>query len=215
MSTKQGSLQALTRVEMFPANWIGEATGNKPTVMKCKLYIGSGVNVMLLTTYKHINYSEFDREDTSTNRYYQNEITVKDYNGNPIQQYGIKSYLHKWNNQILEICLLHCRGRRIHIARIEHTEKDRDHHNAPQNHNGDNWHPPKPQNLSCCEQRASGVNSLGAAGPAEQAQCSRLAEATQTTSGQGYVRPNNNRMLSFFQKDYTLRCIINRRLGEH
>ena len=42
--------QAFTKLEMFPTNWIGKATGKKPTIMKCKLDTGARVNVMPLST---------------------------------------------------------------------------------------------------------------------------------------------------------------------
>ena len=47
MSKKQ-SHQAFTKVEMFPTNWMGKATGKKPVIMKCKLDTGASVNIMPL-----------------------------------------------------------------------------------------------------------------------------------------------------------------------
>ena len=54
--------QAFTKVEMFTTNWMGKATGSKPAIMKCKLDTGAGVNVMPLSTYQHVNPSEFDKK---------------------------------------------------------------------------------------------------------------------------------------------------------
>ena len=52
---KTKSHQAFTKLEMFPTNWMGEATGKKATLMKCKLDTGASVNVMPLSTYQTIN----------------------------------------------------------------------------------------------------------------------------------------------------------------
>ena len=54
---KTKSHQAFTKVEMFPVNWMGKTTGEKPNIMKCKLDIGASVNVMPLSTYQHIHPS--------------------------------------------------------------------------------------------------------------------------------------------------------------
>ena len=56
---KTRSYQAFTRVQMFPMNGMGKATGNKSKGMKCKLDTGPGINIMPLLIY---NPSEFNEQ---------------------------------------------------------------------------------------------------------------------------------------------------------
>ena len=96
---KTKSCQAFTRVQMFPMNRMGKAAGNKPKDMKCKLDTGVGVNIMPLSIYQYISPSEFDEQCKPTDGHGQYRTILKDYNGNPIQQYGIRVILGKWNHQ--------------------------------------------------------------------------------------------------------------------
>ena len=47
--------QAFTRVQLFPRNRMGKATGNKPKGMKCKLDTGTGVSIIPLSIYQYVN----------------------------------------------------------------------------------------------------------------------------------------------------------------
>ena len=80
---------------MFPTNRMGKATGNKPKGMTCKLDTGAGVNIMPLLTYKYINPSEFNEQGKPIDGHGQYISILKDYCGNPIQQYGIRVILGK------------------------------------------------------------------------------------------------------------------------
>ena len=93
---KTKSHQAFTKVEIFPTNWMVKATGNKPTIMKCKLDTGTGV--MPVPIYQHTNPSEFDRKGQFIGGYHQDWTILKGYNCIPIQQYGIRVIFSKWNN---------------------------------------------------------------------------------------------------------------------
>ena len=84
---------------MFPMNRLGKATDNKPKGMKCKLDTGAGVNIMHLSIYQYINPSEFDEQGKPIDGHGHYRTILKDYNGNPIQQYGIRVILGKWNHQ--------------------------------------------------------------------------------------------------------------------
>ena len=55
MPTKQGVTKPFTRVQMFPMNRMGKATGNKPKGIKCKLDTGAGVTIMPLSIYQYIS----------------------------------------------------------------------------------------------------------------------------------------------------------------
>ena len=70
-----------------------------PTGMKCKLNRGACVIIMLLPTYKYISPSEFDEQGKPSDGHGQYRSILKDYNGNPMQQYQIRVILGKWNNQ--------------------------------------------------------------------------------------------------------------------
>ena len=104
------SHQAFTRVLMFPTNRMGKATDNKPKGMKCKLDTGVCINIMPLSTHKYINSSEFDEQGKSIDGCGQYRSILKDYNGNPIQQYGIKVTLGKWNNQYWNFHVVEAEG---------------------------------------------------------------------------------------------------------
>ena len=93
-----------TRVETFPANRTGKATGKIPKGMKFKLDKGAGVNTMPLLTYKHINPSEFDKQDKPIECYGQDGTRLKDCNGNPIQLCGTRVIPGKWNCLRLNPC---------------------------------------------------------------------------------------------------------------
>ena len=54
---------------------------------------------MPLSTYKYINPWEFDEQIKPIDGHGQYRSILKDYNGNPIPQYGITVILGKWNNQ--------------------------------------------------------------------------------------------------------------------
>ena len=84
------SHQAFTRVQMFPMNQMGKATGNKPKGIKCKLDTGAGVSIMSLSIYQYINPSEFYEQGKPIDGHGQYETILKDYKGNHIQQYGIR-----------------------------------------------------------------------------------------------------------------------------
>ena len=96
---KTRSHQMVTQVEMFPTNGMGKVTGKNPTIMKCKPDTGASVNVMPLSTYQYINPSKFDKKGQPISGYGHNRTILKGYNGNPIQHYGIRVILGKWNNQ--------------------------------------------------------------------------------------------------------------------
>ena len=96
---KTKSHKSFTKVEMFPTNWMGKATGKKATLMKCKLDTGASVNVMLLSTYQKINHSEFDKKGQHIGGYGHDRPILNGCNGNPIKQYGIRVILGKWNNE--------------------------------------------------------------------------------------------------------------------
>ena len=54
---------------------------------------------MPLSIYQYINPSEFDENGKPIDGHGQYKTILKDYNGNPIQQYGIKVIHGKWNHQ--------------------------------------------------------------------------------------------------------------------
>ena len=93
------SHQSFTRIQMFPMNKMGKATDNKPKGMKYKLDTGAGVNIMPLSIYQYINPSEFDEQGRPIDGHGQYKTILKDYNGNPTQQYGTRVILGKWNHQ--------------------------------------------------------------------------------------------------------------------
>ena len=78
---------------------MGKAMGNKPKGMKCKLDTWAGVSIMPLSMYQYINPSEFDEQGKPIDGHGQYKTILKDYSGNPIQQYGIRVILGKWNQQ--------------------------------------------------------------------------------------------------------------------
>ena len=96
---KTRSHPAFTRVQIFPMNRMGKAKGNKPRGMKSKLDTGAGINIKPLSIYQHINPSEFDGQGKPIDGHGQYKTNLKDYNGNPIQQYRIRVILGKWNHQ--------------------------------------------------------------------------------------------------------------------
>ena len=128
---KTKSHQAFTKVEMFPANWMGKETGKKPTIMKCKLDTGASGNVMPLSMYQHINPSEFDKKCQPITGYGHDRTILKGYNGNPIQQYCIRVILYKWNNQYWRYVFHIVEARRTSTASAEYIKKDVDLHSTP------------------------------------------------------------------------------------
>ena len=54
---------------------------------------------MPLSPYKYINPSVFDEQGKPIDGHGQYRTILKDDNGNPIQQYGIRDILGKWKNQ--------------------------------------------------------------------------------------------------------------------
>ena len=99
MSTKQGVTKHLQETQLFPMNRMGKVTGNKPKATKCKLDTGASVHIMPLSICQYINPSEFDEQGKPIDGHGQYKTILKDYNGNPIQQYGIKVILGTWNHQ--------------------------------------------------------------------------------------------------------------------
>ena len=124
-----------------PIGWVRQQVTNKK-VLNVSVTQGQVWMSLPITTYKRVNPSEFDREDKPIDGYGKDRAILKDYNSNSIQQYGI-SYCRQIEKPVLESCLLHCRGKRTHTTRIEHTKKDGHLHKVPWSHSGYNWHPLK------------------------------------------------------------------------
>ena len=175
-------------------NGIGKAIGNKPKVMKCKLETGAGVNIMPLSIYKPL---EFDEQGKPTNGHGQYRTIQKDYNGNLIQQYGIRVILGKWNHQYWRFVfrvveaevpiLLGLNMRKMGLF-TRHPRVLTDIHQEQQNQ------------ARCNPMEVESTTIQGAAGPASEIQCSRPADYNQTPTGQGYVNPrsiNNKISVSF------------------
>ena len=110
---------------------MGKASGKKPKGMKCKLDTGAGVNIMPLSIYQYINPSEFNEQGKPIGGHGQYKNILKDYNGNPIQQYGIRVISWQMELPILEICFPYCRSRRTHTAWTEYNEENGALHEAP------------------------------------------------------------------------------------
>ena len=88
---KTRSHQTFIRVQMFPHNRKGKVTGNMPKGMKFKLHMGSSINIMPISTYKY-------KQVKPINGHGPDRPTVKNYNSNTTQQYGMRIILGKWNN---------------------------------------------------------------------------------------------------------------------
>ena len=67
--------------------------------MKGKLDTGASVNVMPISTYQHMNPSDFDKKVQPISGYGHERTILKGYSGNHIKQYGIRVILGKWDNQ--------------------------------------------------------------------------------------------------------------------
>ena len=118
--------------------------------------------------------SEFDKKGQPISGYGQERTILKGYNGNPIQQYGIRVILGKWNNEYWRFVpvLLGLNTLRKMEIFIEHpsvtTETSEIH--------------PELQNLTRYDKKhmESMDNSQGAAEPAKQTQHIIQAEPTMT-----------------------------------
>ena len=165
-------------------NRVGKATGNKPKGMKCKLDTGAGVNIIPLSIYQYINPLEFDEQGMLIDGHGQHRTILKDYSGNPIQQYGIMVILGKWNHQywkfvfhiveaegpiLLALCTMRKMGLFMRHPRVS-TETTAIHQ------------------ARCDPMKVESTTRQGAAGPAVEIQCSRPADYTWTPTGQGYVK---------------------------
>ena len=62
---------------MFQTNGIGNATGDKLLVIKCKLDTEAGVNVMPVSTYQYVNTLEFDEQGKPDGGYGKNRTILK------------------------------------------------------------------------------------------------------------------------------------------
>ena len=213
---KTRSQQALTRVLMFATNRMGKVTGNKPKGMKCKLDTGAGVKIMLLSMYKYINPSEFDEQGKSIHGHGQYRSILKDYSGNPIQQYGIWVILGKWNNKywrfvfhVVEAEVSILSGLKtmwkmgLFTMHLRVSTGTTDIYQEQQNQARCDW------------LEVESIIRQGAAGQAAEAQCSRSANYTQTPTGQGYVNPkhsNNKVSVSFLEGLRSALSLQNRQL---
>ena len=106
--------------------------------MKCKLDIGAGVSIMPLSIYQYINPSEFDKQGKPIDGYGQYRTIIKDYTGNPIQQYGIRVILGKWNHQYWRFAFHIIEAEGPHMAWTEYNEENGALHKAPKSFNLNN-----------------------------------------------------------------------------
>ena len=160
-------------------NRMGKATVNKPKSMKCKLDTGAGVNIMALSIYQYINPSEFDEQVKPIDGHSQYKTILKDYNGKPIQQYGIKVFLGKWNHKyrrfvfhvvesegpiLLGLNTMRKMGLFIRHPRV--STETTDIHQEQQNQ------------ARCDPMKVKSTTRQGAAEPAAEIQCPRPADYT-------------------------------------
>ena len=195
--------QAFTRVSMYPTDTSGKSAG-KPIEMKCKLDTGASVNVMPLAAYKLIKPSELDQDNKPIGGFGQDRTTLRGYSGNIIKQYGTRLIKAFWNNKYWAILFhivetqgpillglnamrkfgLFTKHPRISIETVDLLASK--------------------QNLTRCEGKEATARQ-GAAGPAAEIQCYRLADYTQIPAGRGYVNQKhiNNKISAFILEGWS------------
>ena len=177
--------QAFTRVSMYPTDTSGKTTG-KPIEMKCKLDTAASGSVMLLTAYKLISPSEFEKDNKPIGGFGQDRTTLRGYSGNIIKQYGTRLIKAFWNNQYWAILFYIVETQGPILLGLNAMRKLRLFTKHPRISIKTVDLFASKQNLARCEAKEITARQ-GAAGPEAEIQCSRPANYTQIPTGRGYV----------------------------
>ena len=193
-------------------NRMGKVAGNKPKGMKCRLDTRAGVNIMHLSIYQYINPSEFDEQGKPIEGHGQYRTILKDYNGNPIQWYGIRVILGKWNNQYWRFV--------FHIVEAEgpilpglNTMRKMGLFTRHPRVSTETTDIHQENQARCDPMRVKSTTRQGAARPAAEIWCYRLADYTQTPIGQGYVNQMhiNKKLLVSFSEGWSFAVSLQNR----
>ena len=116
--------EAETTIMMYPSDDKGTITG-RPKGMKSKLDIGTGANIMSLSTYKSINPSDFDKDGNPTGNFQRASTGLKSFEGQVDTTIWYQNHKVCLGQETVVIKCSHCRCRRTHPDRVRNNAEAR------------------------------------------------------------------------------------------